>query len=130
MAMAKASMTPARVLPCLATFRKISPSSPESGYSPAITYPSPSATRNGVFRHVDGLGRRATQERLHRGQHPHVAHVMDRAVPHGAVEHGVVLLVQMGSAPHRVVLPDVGDDVRDVAGRVAELLQRLGHPLV
>ena len=43
--MAKASMIPASVEPCLDTFMKTSPGRPSS-YSPTCTYPSQSATRN------------------------------------------------------------------------------------
>ena len=43
--MAKASMIPARVEPCLDTRRKISPGRPSS-YSPTVTKPLQSATRN------------------------------------------------------------------------------------
>ena len=43
--MAKASMMPARVEPCLETRTKISPGRPSS-YSPTVTKPLQSATRN------------------------------------------------------------------------------------
>ena len=42
---ANASMIPASVEPCFETLRNSSPS-PSSGYSPAVMYPSVSATRN------------------------------------------------------------------------------------
>ena len=47
--MAKASMMPARVEPCFETRRKISPGRPSS-YSPTVTKPLQSATRNSNVR--------------------------------------------------------------------------------
>ena len=47
--MAKASMMPARVEPCLDTRTKISPGRPSS-YSPTVTKPLQSATRNSKVR--------------------------------------------------------------------------------
>ena len=49
--MANASMIPARVEPCLETFTKISPGSPLS-YSPTVTNPLHSATRNSKVREL------------------------------------------------------------------------------
>ena len=48
-AMAKASMMPESVEPCLDTLRKISPI-PSSGYSPAVMYPSASPTMKETVR--------------------------------------------------------------------------------
>ena len=55
--MANASMIPARVDPCLETFTKISPGRP-SGYSPTVTNPLQSATRNSKVRDRRDLGSR------------------------------------------------------------------------
>jgi hypothetical protein len=55
---------------------------------------------------------------------------VDRVVTHGAGEHRQVLGHQVGRAQDRLVLVDVGDDVVDLAGAVAELLQCAGHGLV
>ena len=49
--MAKASMMPARVEPCFDTRMKISPGRPSS-YSPTVTKPLQSATRNSKVRDV------------------------------------------------------------------------------
>jgi len=59
-----------------------------------------------------------------------VAHVVDRAVADGAVEDRVLLGLHVGSADDRVPLVDVGDDLLDLARRVAELLERHRHGLV
>ncbi len=53
--MAKASMMPASVEPCLETRTKISPGRPSS-YSPTVTKPLQSATRNSKVRDARGSG--------------------------------------------------------------------------
>ena len=52
-----------------------------------------------VLGHVDGLGDRPADERLHRAHHPDVAGVVDRVVPHRAGEHRQVL--RLSGAAHR-----------------------------
>ncbi len=69
------------------------------------------------LRQVDGLGDRAADERLHRAHHLDVAHVRDRALADGDVEHRQVLRVEAGGADDRAVLVDVGDDLVDLLGR-------------
>src|SRR3954447_8494629 len=53
----KASMTPARVEPCLPSLRNTSPRLP-SGYRPEVMYPSAPATLNDVVRLVRFFGNR------------------------------------------------------------------------
>ena len=83
-----------------------------------------------LLGHVDRLGDGAGDERLDRRHHLHVARVVDGVVAHRAGEHRQVLGQQVGGADDRLVLVDVGDDVVDLAGAVAELLERPGHGLV
>ena len=88
----------------------------------------------GVLGHVDGLADRAGDERLGGAHHLDVAHVVDRALAvgrlEGAVEHRQVALEQVRRALDRLLLVDVGDDVVDLRGGVAELLERHRHRLV
>ncbi len=77
--------------------------------------------------HVDRLGDRAAEERLHRAHHLDVAHVRDRPLADGDVEHLEVLVGQLGRADDRAVLVDVGDDLLDLLVGVAERLQRQRH---
>ena len=56
-AIEKASMTPARVDPCLPSFKKTSPSAPSS-YAPAVIYPSAPPTLNEVVRDGRDFGSR------------------------------------------------------------------------
>ncbi len=79
---------------------------------------------------VDRLADSATDERLHRGHHPDVAHRGDGPLPHGAVEHLVVLLVQARRTHHVSVLGDVLHDRLDLLLLVAQGTQRLRHRLV
>ena len=83
-----------------------------------------------VLGHVHRLGDGAADEGLDRPHHPDVARVVDGVVAHGAGEHGQVLGGQVRRADDRHVLVDVGDDVLDLLGAVAELGQRPGHRLV
>jgi hypothetical protein len=83
-----------------------------------------------LLRHVDGLGDRPADERLDGRHHLNVSAVMDGEIPHGAGEHGHVLGPQIRRAHDRVVLIDVGDDLSDLALRVAQPVQRAGHGLV
>ena len=53
-------------------------------------------------------------ERLHRAHHLDVAHVRDRALADGHVEHRQVLFLQAGRADDRAVLVDVGLDLLDL----------------
>ena len=77
----------------------------------------------GLLGHVDRLGDRTRQERLHRTHHPDVALVVDGVVTHRAGEHRHVGSREMRSAEDRLVLVDVGDDVVDLVGGVAEATQ-------
>ena len=79
---------------------------------------------------VDGLRDRARDERLHGAHHLQVAHVRDRALADGDVEHRQVLLVQAGRADDRAVLGQVGLDLLDLLLGVAERLQRQRHGAV
>ena len=90
---------------------------------------STSSTRH-VLGHVDRLGDGAADEGLHRPHHADVARVVDGVVAHGAGEHGQVLGRQVRRTDDRHVLVDVGDDVVDLLGAVAELGQRPRHRLV
>ena len=88
----------------------------------------------GIFRHVHGLADRARDERLGGAHHLDVTHVVDRALAlrglEGAVEHRQVTLHQVGRAFNGFLLVDVRDDVGNLRGRVAKLLQRGRHGLV
>ena len=79
---------------------------------------------------VDRLRDRARDERLHRAHHLHVPHVVDRALADRAVEHGVVLGLQVRRADDAAALVDERDDLLDLARRVAELAERHRHRLV
>ena len=71
-----------------------------------------------VLRHVDGLGDRAREERLHRAHHLDVAHVVDRAHAarrlERAVEHRQVLVLEVRRPFDGLVLVDVLDDLLDL----------------
>ncbi len=69
-------------------------------------------------------------ERLHGAHHLHVAHVVDRAVADRAVEDRVVVGLDIRCADDRVPLVDERDDLLDLVGRVAELLERHRDGLV
>ena len=84
--------------------------------------------------HVDGLADGARDERLDRGHHPDVAHVVDGALAvdrlEGAVEDREVLRLEARRALDRLAIVDVLDDLLDLLGRIAELLERARHGLV
>ena len=85
----------------------------------------------GVLRHVHGLGDRAGDERLRRRHHADVTHVVDRlALPSTCRTPGSARSFRCGASTTRVVLGDVSDDVLDLLGVVAELVQRSRHRLV
>ena len=73
---------------------------------------------------VHRLGDRAREEGLDRAHHLDVAHVRDRALADGDVEHRQVLVGQIGGADDRPVLVDVGLDLLDLLVGVAERAQR------
>ena len=74
------------------------------------------------LRHVDRLRDRARDERLDRAHHLDVAHVRDRALADGHVEHRQVLVGEAGRADDRAVLVDVRLDLLDLLVGVAERL--------
>jgi len=80
--------------------------------------------------HVDGLGDRPRNERLHRPHHAQVAEVVDGARPlgrlEGAVKHRQVVVPQSGRPLDRVLLVDVLDDRLDVLRLVARRLRACG----
>ena len=78
----------------------------------------------GALREVDGLGDRAGDEGLHGAHHLDVAHVRDRALADGDVEHRQVLVGEAGRADDRAVLGEVRLDLLDLRLGVAEGLQR------
>ena len=84
----------------------------------------------GGFWHIDRFGDGATEPRLDRGHHPHVAHGADGPLAHGAVEDLVVLGPQPGCVHDVAVLGDVLGDRLDLLGLVAQVLQRPRHGLV
>ena len=84
----------------------------------------------GVFGHVGRLADRAAEERLHRTHHADVTLVVDDVVAHRAGEHRQVGRVQVGGAEDRLLGVDVGEDVGDLLGRVAQPPQRPRHRLV
>ena len=59
----------------------------------------------GLLRHVDGLRNRAGDERLYRGHHAHVAHVMNRPLAvlraEAAIEDRQMLVLQRRRAFNR-----------------------------
>src|SRR5439155_26970383 len=79
------------------------------------------------LRHVDRLADGARDERLDRGHHPDVAHVVDRGLAvdrlEGAVENWQVLRLEIWCSLDRLALVDVADDLLDLPRAVAELLQ-------
>ena len=81
----------------------------------------------GGLGHVDGLADRAGEERLDRGHHPDVAHVVDGALAvdrlERAVEDRQVLGLELRGALDGLALVDVGEDVLDLLRAVAELAQ-------
>ena len=83
-----------------------------------------------VLGQVHRLRDGTRDERLDRTHHPHVAEVVDGVVAHGAGEHRQVLGRQVRGADDRLVLVDVGDDLVDLVGRVAQPGERPGHRLV
>ena len=72
----------------------------------------------GRLGHVHGLADRAREERLDRGHHPDVAHVVDGPLAvdrlERAVEDRQVLRLEARRAFDRLVLVDVGDDLLDL----------------
>ena len=82
----------------------------------------------GVAHHALADG--AADEGLDRPHHPDVSGVVDRVVAHRAGEHGQVLGDQVRRTDDRLVLVDVGDDVVDLLGHVAEPGQRPRDRLV
>ena len=87
-----------------------------------------------LFRHVDGLRNRARNERLGRGHHPHVAHIVDGALavlrPEAAIEHRQMLVLERRRAFDGAGGVDMGDDHLHLLGRIAQLDQRLRHGVV
>ena len=73
---------------------------------------------------VHRLGDGAREEGLHRAHHLDVAHVRDRALADGHVEHRQVLRGQLGRADDRRVLVDVRLDLLDLLVGVAQRPQR------
>src|SRR5699024_3744510 len=84
----------------------------------------------GLLRDVDRLGDGTGQERLHRGHHAHMAHRLDVASPHGAVEDLVVFRAQAGRVHDVTVLGHVLDDRLDLLLLVTQVLQRARDGLV
>ena len=82
----------------------------------------------GGLGHVDGLADRAADERLDRAHHPDVAHVVDGPLAVGRLERAVedrqVLWLEVRRALDGLVLGQVGEDLVDLFGAVAELAQR------
>ena len=83
-----------------------------------------------LFRKVDGLGDGPGDERLHRAHHADVTRVMDGVVTHGAGEHRDVLGPDVRRTQDRHVLVDVGGDLLDLLGGVAEPGERTRNGLV
>ena len=87
-----------------------------------------------VVRQVDGLRDGSGEERLRRGHHLDVAHVVDRARAlrrlEGAVEDGQVLGLDAGRAFDGAGGVDVADDGVHLVVVVAELEERGGHGVV
>ena len=82
----------------------------------------------GGLGHVDGLADGATDERLDRAHHPDVAHVVDGPLAVGRLERAVedrqVLWLEVRRALDGLVLGQVGEDLVDLFGAIAELAQR------
>ena len=101
---------------------------------PALGVDAGDLLRRCLGRHIHGLGNGAGKERLHRGHHAHVAHVMDGALAVGrlqrAVKHRQMLRLQVRRALDGAVLVDVVDDFRRFLVGVAELQERRGHHVV
>src|SRR6185295_6103504 len=75
------------------------------------------------LRQVDRLRDGAGDERLDRAHHLDVAAVVDRPLTDRAVEHRIVLALDVRRADDRVALVDERDDLVDLARRVPELLE-------
>src|SRR5699024_10453158 len=84
----------------------------------------------GLLRHVHRLGDGAGEERLGRGHHAYVAHRLDVAAAHRAVEDLVVLRAQAGGVEDVAVLGHVLHDRLDLLVLVIEVDQAARDGLV